>query len=301
MTLNNQDDLDLPELDEQTRASLSSELAPAQRQWLLWGAFAVLFTAAGVMLGLWLAPETPVAAASKIAELQTEIELLKNKNGELERSMKYQVTEKPVEMGKLPAAERQKIEREGRRYVSALRRVKAQSAAELMEWFVKRWIQLLDQPEPDDRVNRRAATLSLLIGGMASNLNPGDYVPWQAEFFNSEWLAELHYDLDNDGFPGKRTRPNARDGFANVSVCQIAMAINQAVSDAQILVMPDMRCDRPDARISVFLQGATWDEAITEFVRAVRSQKFVVVERQDKGVRLILVGSGKRSVKAEEE
>ncbi|MEZ4272781.1 MAG: hypothetical protein R3C68_15520 [Myxococcota bacterium] len=136
--------------------------------------------------------------------------------------------------------------------------------------------------------------MSLLIGGMAKNLHPGDYVPWQAEFLSGDWLGELHFDINGDGLPGKRTDMNPRDGFSNVSVCHIAMALNLSVRDAQVLVMPKMRCDSPRAKVSVFLQGRTLDDALTEFVTAMRQEGFLVVERQEKGIRLILVGPGTR-------
>ena len=55
--------------------------------------------------------------------------------------------------------------------------------------------------------------------------------------------------------------------------------------------MPDMHCDRPEARLSVFLQGATLDDAITSFVAALRDEGFLVIDRVDRGVRLVLVGA----------
>jgi hypothetical protein len=202
--------------------------------------------------------------------------------------------------GKLKAADRQRHERESRRYAKVLRQVHAQSAAELMQWFVGRWNSILDDPKPTDRTTRRAELLSLLIGGMAANLDPNDYVPWQAEFLNGSWLGDVHFDLDGDGHPAKRSAPNPHDSFAGVSVCQIAMAENQAARDARVLVMPDMKCDRPEAKMSVFLQGSSIDEALTDLVRALRAEGFVVVERVEAGVRLILVGQGTRGARAEE-
>jgi len=117
-------------------------------------------------------------------------------------------------------------------------------------------------------------------------------VPWQAEFFDGHWLGEVHFDLDGDGYPGKRSMPNPHDGFANLSICHIAMALNLSVLDARVLVMPDLHCDRSDNKMSVFLQGATLDEAITDFVKAARYSGFIVKESLDKsGLRLVLVGS----------
>ncbi|MFH1177695.1 MAG: hypothetical protein V1750_09840 [Acidobacteriota bacterium] len=167
---------------------------------------------------------------------------------------------------------------------------RCQAAAELIEWFVARWNDLLDRPQDGDRTGRRAEVLSRLIGGMAQNLDPDDYVPWQAEFLNGEWLGELHFDLDGDGFPAKRASPNPKDGFADVSICQVAMAINQTVLDAQVLVQPQMRCDSPNAKISVFLQGRTLDDALDELVRALKRDSFFVNDRVFKGTRMILIG-----------
>src|SRR5205814_682238 len=88
----------------------------------------------------------------------------------------------------------------------------AQPAAELIEWFIGRWNALLDKPLPNDRATRRAEALSLLVGGMGKNLHPEDYVPWQAEFLAGNWLGELHFDLDGDGLPAKRS-PRRRVAF----------------------------------------------------------------------------------------
>ena len=243
----------------------------------------------GALMGLWLAPEGPKEMK---AELEAARLSVANKSNMI-KNLQQQLADadRAPGRGRLRATDRARHEREGRRYANALRRAGAQSAADLMEWFVTRWNLLLDYPQPDDRTGRRAATLSLLVGGMAANLNPGDYVPWQAEFFNADWLGELAFDLDGDGLPGPRSGPNLHDGFANVSICQVAMALNQAVSDARILIMPELRCDRVDTRMSVFLQGKTFDDAISEFVRAARDLGFIVVEKLEKKHRLVLVGA----------
>ena len=278
--------------DRDPSKPLPGEVPPQQKQLFTLAAVAIGLVGAGVLLGIWMAPESPTEAKAQIAALETQLRASQDRVRELERGLGYQ--QSPAGQGKLRAGDRSRHEREGRKYVQALRRVKAQAAAELMEWFIARWNQLLDSPQSDDRVARRAATLSLLVGGMAANLNPGDYVPWQAEFLNSRWLGELHFDIDGDGLPGKRSTPNTHDGFANVSICHIAMALNQSVTDAQVLVMPDMKCDRPESRMSVFLQGRTFDDALDEFVRVVKEHGFLAVERQERGVRLILIGSGHR-------
>ena len=55
-------------------------------------------------------------------------------------------------------------------------------------------------------------------------------------------------------------------------------------------MMPSMRCDSPRARISAFLQGRTVNDALTEFVKVLRRDGFMVTERKKKGIRLILIG-----------
>lgn len=242
----------------------------------------------GIALGIWVAPDTPQKARQQISDLQSQLADAKSRAAALEQAEK---TAGSLAPGKMRPADKAHVQREAARYAAALRRVGAQGASDLMRWFAVRWIQLLDQPQDDDRTNRRAATLSLLIGGMAANVNPGDYVPWQSEFLSGHWLPELHYDWDNDGLPAPRSHANTHDGFANVSICQIAMALNQSMTDAQVLVMPELHCDRPDSRMSVFLQGATFDDALTEFVQAAKGQGFVIVERHDKHMRLVLIGA----------
>ena len=259
-----------------------------RQMWLIAGVLALI--GGGALLGLALAPEGPKELRAQLAAARKELQAQKAHTLELEQALRE--GDRRAGLGKLKAGDRLRHEREGRRYAAALKRSGAQAAADLMEWFVARWDQLLDYPQDDDRIGRRAAALALLVGGMAANVNPGDYVPWQAEFFNAHWLGDLHYDLDGDGLPGKRTSRNTHDGFANVSVCHVAMALNQSITDARVLMMPEMRCDRPESKLSVFLQGPTFDDALNEFVRAVREQGFIVVEKLDKaGIRLILVGA----------
>ncbi len=249
---------------------------------------AVVLLVTGALLGLYFAPEGPRELKAQLAGTQQALAATKARMATLEQSMQ---DAEGADRGVLKSGDRSRHERAGRHYVHSLRRAQAQGAAQLMEWFIHRWDQLLDFPQEDDRTGRRAATLALLVGGMAENLNEGDFVPWQAEFLSSAWLGELHFDMDNDGLPGKRSGANTHDGFANVSICHVAMALNQAMTDGRVLVMPNMRCDRPEARMSVFLQGKTLDDALSEFVKQVREQGFIVKEKLEKGVRLVLVSA----------
>lgn len=278
------------------RDPLPGEIPPGMKASFIRIGIAIGLLGMGVIIGLAFGTETPVETKRRITDLEAQLSRARTRIVELNRALAYKSTGEADVGGLLKPADRKRHEREGRRYAAALRKVRAQPAAELIEWFVRRWNELLDRPQPDDRTGRRAEVLSRLVGGMALNLDPDDYVPWQAEFFNGGWLGELHFDMDGDGFPGKRARPNPKDGFADASICHVAMALNQAVSDAQILVQPEMRCDSPKAKISVFLQGRTMNDALTEFVKAVKREGFFTKDRTFKGTRMILIGPGRRGI-----
>ncbi len=273
---------------------LPGEIPPARRLLRQRLVAATLLFAAGGIVGVVLAPEAPSTAKARISELEGELASARRHMTELEWSVKHPASDVAPSGGKLRPADRARHEREARRYAEILRKQHAQGAAELVTWFVSRWDAMLDAPTLNDRTGRRAELLALLVGGMAENLDPGDYVPWQAEFLAGNWLGDLHFDLDGDGFPGARSMPNPHDGFAATSVCQIAMALNQTARDARVLVMPEMSCDRPEAKMSVFLQGTTIDDAITDLVKALQRDGFLVVEKIENGVRLVLVGPGAR-------
>ena len=279
----------MPDFDPPDEAPLGEEMRPATEARMRALVQGTLWVGAGLLAGLWLAPDTPSSAKQQMQACEAALTAKDARIGDLEQLAR--APEPQGAAGALSPKDRARHQREGRAYVATLRRTGAQGAANLVEWFIGRWDHLLDSPQTDDRTTRRAATLALLVGGMAANLNPGDYVPWQSEFWSNGWLGELHFDMDGDGLPAPRSARNTHDGFANVSVCHVAMALNQAMTDAQILMMPEMRCDRPDSRMSVFLQGETFDDALTEFVRAVREQGFIVVERKDKATRMVLVGA----------
>lgn len=280
--------------DADPKKPLKGEISPQKKRLFRQVVIAVVNFAVGAMVGSQLTPETPADVLERASKAEAEQRRLHDRIGELEVELaKLQLVNPRT--SHLKAEDRARHEQVARQYKTALRLLKAQAAGELMEWFVGKWNTLLDHPEPEDRTTRRAATLALLIGGMAENIDPADYVSWQAQFYAAKWLGEVHADLDGDGLPGKRSAPNLRDGFASVSVCHIAMALNLAMTDARILVMPDLKCERPDSRISMFLQGPTWNDALDEFVENVKREGFIVVQRNDRGTRLILLGAAKRA------
>lgn len=266
---------------------LDEEIAPKTDRGLRLTIYGALLLGMGVLAGLWLAPDTPQSARSQVRVLQQALAERDARIAALETQAK---APNSTGQGRLKPQDRARHVREGRAYVASLKRTGAQGAARLVAWFINRWNALLDDPQPDDRTGRRAVALAQLVGGMAANLNPGDYIPWQSEFLSKPWLGEVHLDIDGDGLPGPRTASNPHDGFADVSVCHVAMALNQTMTDGQILMMPEMHCDRAESRMSVFLQGETLNDAMNEFVRAVREQGFLVVEKQTDATWLVLVG-----------
>ncbi|MEL6546044.1 MAG: hypothetical protein AAFQ82_15555 [Myxococcota bacterium] len=276
------------------REPLPGEVTPASRAKLVALIASIVIFSFGLMVGVWMSPEAPDDLRAENVRLQSELKTARDDAADLRRQLSYGKREVEKEGGALnPAiAERHKVQ--GKLIAEAMRRVKAQGAGQLIDWFVDRWNRVLNNPKEDDRIERRAELLSRLVGGMAENLHPGDYVPWQTELLSGGWLAELHYDLDNDGLPGPRSARNRNDGFADKSICHVAMALNQSVIDAQILVMPELRCHERKNQMSAFLQGETFDDALDEFVDAAKRQGFLVLEKRRKKQRLILIGNGKK-------
>ncbi|MEL7305753.1 MAG: hypothetical protein AAGJ56_07975 [Myxococcota bacterium] len=276
------------------RDPLPGEVTPAARRRLVALVAAILVFALGAVVGVWLSPESSTEATERIAELEAQLKKTRAEAADLRRQLNYGSTAVEKSSGSLDPAIARRHLKQAKRITSALRQAKAQGASMLFDWFVDRWNRVLDHPREDDRVGRRAELLSRLVGGMSENLNPGDYVPWQTELYRGAWLAELHYDLDGDGLPGPRKSRNRNDGFADKSICHIAMALNQSITDAQVLVMDDLRCHEARNRMTAFLQGETFDDALDEFAEAARGAGFLVVERTEKRQRLILVGNRKR-------
>lgn len=280
----------------QVWSSLQGDATPKEEQakstWLTVLA-AIAWVGVGVFMGVAFwganAPEAEVAQA-RISELEQALAASQAKVVSLERSLAYRANHNSKQGGALLPRDRKRHLVQGKRYAKLLKRAQAQPAADLMLWFVDRWNALLDDRQSGDRLSRRAKALSQLMSGMAQNIDPEDFVPWQAEFLESRWLGDVHFDLDGDGLPTSRFGPNPKDGFASRSICEIAMALNQSVTDAQVLLMPNLKCDAQNARLSLFLSGETLDDALSEFVRGARRVGFSVVEKRKKGTRLILVG-----------
>lgn len=273
---------------------LPGEVNPAARRRMVALIAAIVLFALGVVTGLWLNPESPAELVEQNARLRVSLQEARAEAAELRRKLSYDDQGVQAQEGKLDPAIAERHRAVSKQIAEAMRRVKAQGASQLIDWFVDRWNRVLDNPREDDRIERRAELLTRLVGGMAENLHPGDYIPWQTELLSGAWLAELHYDLDGDGLPAARSSKNRNDGFTEKSVCHIAMALNQSITDAQILVMPELRCHDSRNKMTAFLQGETFDNALNQFVTAAKREGFLVLEKKRKKQRLLLIGNGKK-------
>src|SRR5262245_47415779 len=116
---------------------LPGEVKPAQKLLFRQLVGGTLLFAAGVVLGFVATPETSDEANARIGQLEGELKQAKQRALELERAVKYKSAENANRPGgKLRPEDRKRHERESRRYAKILRSVKAQSAAELIQWFV---------------------------------------------------------------------------------------------------------------------------------------------------------------------
>ena len=269
-------------------------LPPSQKNRFRQMFFGLSIFILGVILGISLSDQNPEKLKKELIELKESIKEKELTIDSLKRSAQYKNLAESIKTQKttpLPQKIKERFIKVGEEQIRGLRRAKAQRGAELLAWFLDQWQAIIEKPRENDRIERRAAILSLFIGGMAENLNPDDYIPWQADFLNGNWLPEMHFDLDKDGYPAKRNAKNPTDSFSNKSVCHIAMALNQTIKNAQVLVMPNMKCDRPEAKMSVFLQGKTLNDALNIFVKTAQQLGFIIVERKAKGSRLFLLSA----------
>ncbi|MEC9464642.1 MAG: hypothetical protein VX834_02580, partial [Myxococcota bacterium] len=202
---------------------------------------AIIACALGLIVGFGVTNESPEDQSKREAELHQALAQARARIAELERSLTYQNNQAQQVTSALSAESKAQLQERGRQYAAVMRKNKHKRAADLIEWFVGRWTELLDRPQDGDRTGRRAELLSKFVGAMGENLNPGDFTVWQSELLGKPWLPEIGFDLDQDGYPAKRGGQNPRDSFTETSVCQVAMALNQTILNAQVLVMPEMR------------------------------------------------------------
>lgn len=267
-----------------------NEVPPKKRDRFLAVGGGIAGLTLGLVLGILLSPNPNTDLQQKLSLTEQRLQKTKARLIELERAVSYQRAQPESARHLLSDGNRKLIETHGRKYARALKNAKHHSAGDLVTWFVERWASLLDKSTPDDRTTQRAQLLSQLVSAMARNLNPGDYTDWQLEFLRQPWLGEVSIDFDGDGFPTTQAGQNPRDGFTQVSVCQIAMSLNQLATDAHILLMPNLRCDDPSSRLSLFLAGNSLKDAFSEFTETLKQRGFNVTDRSKNGVRQILIG-----------
>lgn len=281
----------IPYEDPSEKASTLLEDAPSPRRQSLIqvGKLLGAFTS-GLLLGVLLIPGPDASLQAQLQEAQTRVQAQKVTIKKLERSLSYQAPATKDGPRGLSPQHRTMIETRGAEYAQVLKRANHKPASDLVHWFVSRWVSMLSQSTHHERTTTRAILLQQFVSAMAKNLNPGDYIEWQMEFLGQPWLGEVSVDFDGDGYPTTLQGKNPRDGFTQVSVCQIAMALNQAVTNAQVLLTPNIQCDAPASRLSLFLSGATLEDALTEFTATLKSQGFLVTDVASKGRRSILIG-----------
>lgn len=281
----------IPYEDPSEEASSLLEDAPSPRRQALTQAGKLLgaFTL-GLLLGVLLIPGPSASLQTQLQQAQTRLQEQKVTIEKLERSLSYQPPAAEATTRGLSPKHRAMVETQGAEYARVLKRANHKPASDLVHWFVSRWVSMLSQSTPHERTTTRAILLQQFVSAMAKNLNPGDYIEWQMEFLAQPWLGEVSVDFDGDGYPTTLKGKNPRDGFTQVSVCQIAMALNQAVTNAQVLLTPNIQCDAPASRISLFLSGTTLKDALTEFTTTLKGQGFLVTDVASKGRRSILIG-----------
>lgn len=271
-------------------APLPNEVPQQRRERFLALGGGVVGLTLGVVLGILLSANPDAALQEQLTQTKTDLHQSRARLIELERAVHYQQAQPGSNRHLLSDGNKTLIETAGKRYAQALRQAKHHSAGDLLTWFVDRWASLLDQSTPDNRTTQRAQLLAQLVGAMAKNINPGDYIEWQIEFLNQPWLGEVSTDFDGDGLPATSAAPNPRDGFTQVSVCQIAMSLNQLTTDAHVVLTPSLQCDAPSSRLSLFLSGNSIKDALSEFAETLTQRGFTVVDRTRKGVRQIQIG-----------
>src|SRR5689334_9357635 len=127
-------------LPSDPRKPLPGEVRRGQRVVFNLVGGAVIVFGLGVMLGLALAPESPADTKRRLAELEAELALSRQRVLELDRAVQYKAAEKVTRPGgKLSAEDKKRHERESKKYAKILRQLKAQGAAELIQWFIGRW------------------------------------------------------------------------------------------------------------------------------------------------------------------
>jgi len=125
-----------------------------------------------------------------------------------------------------------------------------------MQWFITVG-KPARHPSPTTALVRRAAALSLLIGGMADNLNPKIMCHGRPSSLSEHWLPELHYDSDGDGLPQAQSR-HPKDGFATFRLSHCHGAKPGGFVMPKSWSCPKCTVTGPDARHVGLSAGTTW-------------------------------------------
>lgn len=244
-------------------------------------AYTVVVLMLGVIVGLALGP--------------TSDQLSKDQLSKKLKACQQALRQAQQSVSMLPASlktnQLKELQNGSKAYISTLKKTGHLGAAELMEWFVGQWESVLQQPQGGDRLTRRAKLLSSLLGAMAENVDPNDFIAWQLELRRQAWLFGYNQPVSGAAYPAPSKHSNPRDSFANTSACQIAMVLNQTVRNVNIVISPTFSCSPSAHLMSVFLSAQTLGQAVDQFVADLRRQGIAVAESKVDGQRLITIGA----------
>ena len=106
-----------------------------------------------------------------------------------------------------------------------------------------------DNPSTDGN-----GSAGVMVKVLSGNMNQDTF-----DLIGSDYLGKTDYPfLGADKYPTVPLRFVA----ATTGAAVLGVTLNQTIKNAQVLVMPNMKCDRPESKMSVFLQGKTLNDAL---------------------------------------
>ena len=137
-----------------TNSLFNPDLPPERKRLFVRVTVAVGIFACGAIVGIALSPETPASSLQHIDDLtkalgKAHARILELERAEVQRNTTVAAPNSSHALSPRVIAQHRAA---GKKYVRALRAAKAQSAADLVRWFLSRWEDLLKHPQSDDRL-----------------------------------------------------------------------------------------------------------------------------------------------------
>jgi hypothetical protein len=250
----------------------------------------VVILGIGAVLGIFLTSADPQELHKMLSQVQRELVDLKSQNAALQVSL-AEAKKVNHPQGNLTLEEKKILELGGQKYADLLSSEGFQGPSDLVKWFIGRWIEVLDETNAGDRLTLRADLLVNFIQSMRANINPGDFVAWELELRRQSWLLGYNASIARENFPRNMSEANPRDSLGLMSICELVMIMNQTVSDADILLAPNVNCSvGSEHKFSLFLSDPTLEGALTQMVNFLRTQGYLVVDSIKDDRRQILIG-----------